>query len=185
VSKTCHSAVILVALSSVLLLAGFAGAQGFTNSDSIEVHGLVYIGKLDRATYTYIDSVRCQLVVANRSEQPISMNVSVVYDAIFDREAWCDTGSPPEPCTTPAPVIGGWGDIDPFVLSPGEHVVASATFASRRPAGDTWEFWHGSVLFKSPWNAKSPFTFTISYRRERSITIVSAATWTTVRQLYP
>jgi hypothetical protein len=174
----------LATLLAALLLTGAAVAQDFANRDSITVHGLVYIGALERATYGYDDSIRCQLLVANRSEYAVAMNVSVVYDAIHDLEAWCDTISALEQCTSPAPPISGWGDIEPFVLTPGEHVVASAALASRRPAGDTWDFWHGRVVFANPWNTTPAFTFSVSYRRERAPMVVSAASWTRVKQFY-
>ena len=178
---------MLAVLTSGWILPPLAEAQEFTHSDSIEVHGLVYIGKLDRALYGYADSVHCQFVVANRSPDPITIRTLEVCTGFYNIETWCDTTGTAR-CTPSEPLAGiCYQSSYTYVFETGEHLIGSAVVPSKWPGGEAWDFAHGGILFVNPWRgpaAEPYFTFFVRYRRERETMRVSAATWARIKGIY-
>ena len=173
-------------LLSTLLQIHAAQAQSYENVDSIQVHGLVFLGKVEFTTYTYTDSIRCQFTVANRSPDPVTVD-GPPCDALFNLEVWCDSSDVQWNCTPVEPILRGCGDIPigGLTVPPGEHILETRTFVSRQPAGGTWFFRTGWAVFVNPWPEFSPyFEFAIRYSRVPGITLLNEASWSAVKQWY-
>jgi hypothetical protein len=175
------------ALLSALLTCGAAQAQTFAQVDSIQVHGLVFLGKVERSTYAYGDSVRCQLVVANRSLEPISIPGAYPCDAVFLHESWCDSSGAYWECTPSEPIIRSCGapPIGGVIMAPGEQIFETRVFGSRRPAGNNWWFRDGLAIFVNPWPTFDPyFEFGVRYRRLPGPTLLQEISWSMIKKRY-
>jgi hypothetical protein len=182
-SLTCRRWLLLLPL----LLSQVAQAQTYAVVDSIEVHGLVFLGKIEHPAYSYTDSVRCQFAVANRSQEPIGFSVTFECDALFNREVWCDSSGAFWDCTPSEPILRLCGGrLTPYqvVITPGEHIIATGAFPSLRPEGPAWWLRSGQIVFLTPWPEYSPyFEFAIPYRR-LGPTSVNQVTWSIIKARY-
>jgi hypothetical protein len=173
----------------LLLLLGsqVVHAQTYALVDSIEIHGLVFLGKIERATYSYTDSVRSQFVVANRTQESFQFVVSYECAALFNRENWCDSSGTWWDCTPSEPITRmcvGHGTPYAVVITPGEHVIATRTFASQRPEGTLWWLRLGQAVFLTPWPEYTPtFEFAIPYHRIGP-TRLNEVSWSIIKAHY-
>jgi hypothetical protein len=172
----------------LLLIPQTVRADEYAVIDSIEVHGLVFLGMIQRAIYGYDDSIHCQLVVANRSTLPISFMIKTKCTPLLSREAWCDSTGPYWDCVSaPEPDLRfcvGSPTSYPMIIDPGEHVIATASFPSRRPQGDSWWFNGGYAFFFNPWPEYEPyFEFAVRYHRVGP-TGIDQVTWSVLKGLY-
>jgi hypothetical protein len=182
-ASTLRWLIVLVSL----LCSRVLHAQTYAVVDSIEIHGLTFLGKVEHHTYNYADSVRCQFMVANRSQEPFTFQVSFQCEALFTSETWCDSSGTSWNCPPPEPFLipcAGPGRPYEVIISPGEHVIETRTFASRQPEASSWWFYRGWAIFVTPWPDYSPyFEFAIPYYRVRS-TQVSQVSWSIIKVRY-
>jgi hypothetical protein len=181
------SAVIVILLGLSVVCASPVDGQTYTNNDSIEVRGLVFIGRVEKFEYAFDESVRAELVVANRRNDPISLLVpNETCSAMLSSETWCLALS--DSCTQPFPLdirpCFGYPYPDSFVVtfSPGARVLQRATLRSEYP-GSGWEFRSGSVAFYAPWTVAPYWRFSIRYERVGSSPVASYS-WAAVKSLY-
>src|SRR5262245_20893087 len=173
----------LLALSA---LPDLVLGQVYSNNDSIEVRGLVFIGKVERFEYAFDESIRAELVLANRTSEPISLLLpEETCSSLCASETWCLAIG--DSCRS-------WPLCDlqlcfgyPYpprlvTFDPGEQLLQRYTFGSYYP-GEGWEFRVGSMVFASPWPVAPYWRFAVRYTRVGTEPVASY-TWSAMKSLF-
>lgn len=144
---------------AILILVGStarAGAVEYANTDSITVHGLTFIGAIDRYSYALGDSIRTLYRVANRSAEPISFETKSECDGFVELKTWCDSTYV---CDRPLEFRLCISRNEPWtvVIPPGETRIVGYAHPPRRSTPG-FHFAYGVVGFYNPWDGL-PFAF--------------------------
>lgn len=170
-----------LALVVSLIVHVDALAQTFATTDSIVAHGLVYIGSVERTSYTLDEPVTATLLIANRSSTLVRLQATVECPPIALRELWNN----PETGRYEVHVNPPWVECDnigTLEIGPGEMIVRTAVIESAYP-GPPHEFLTATVQFKNPWNVSPNFWFFLPYSRDETVAVESKS-WSAIKSLY-